>query len=193
MVDFGERLPLIRAMLQSSLRGDIAVEIRLAEGLWRTKVDLSEFELAMLNLAVNARDAMSAGGKLSISAANATLTRPNAADLEGEFVAVTVDDTGDGIPPEIVGRVFEPFFTTKDVGKGTGLGLSQVYGFARQAGGARRAVEPCRRRHDGDFVLAALDRARRPGDGPNRRTSQRCKWAGASGCFWSRTTTRWQK
>lgn len=136
VVDFGERLPLIRAMLQSSLRGDIAVEVRLAEGLWRAKVDLSEFELAILNLAVNARDAMAAGGRLSISAENATLVRPNAADLEGDFVAVTVQDTGEGIPPEIVGRVFEPFFTTKDVGKGTGLGLSQVYGFARQAGGA---------------------------------------------------------
>lgn len=136
VVDFGERLPSIRAMLQSSLRGDITVEVRLGEGLWYAKVDLSEFELAMLNLAVNARDAMRAGGKLTISAENATLIRPNAADLDGPFVAVTVQDTGEGIAPEIVGRVFEPFFTTKDVGKGTGLGLSQVYGFARQAGGA---------------------------------------------------------
>jgi two-component system, NtrC family, sensor kinase len=130
-----ERLPEVQTMLQSSLRGDITVDIRVPEELWRTRIDSSEFELALLNLAVNARDAMQAGGRLTISARNLTLARPNPLDLEGDFVAVSMQDTGTGIAPEILSRVFEPFFTTKDVGKGTGLGLSQVYGFAQQAGG----------------------------------------------------------
>jgi two-component system NtrC family sensor kinase len=94
----------------------------------------------LLNLAVNARDAMSSGGRLAISTRNVSLRRPNTIGLDGDFIAVSVSDSGAGIPPEFIGRVFEPFFTTKEVGKGTGLGLSQVYGFARQAGGAA-AVE----------------------------------------------------
>jgi two-component system NtrC family sensor kinase len=134
-VDLRERLKLVQSMLQSSLRGDITVRIDVADEVWPTRIDLSEFELALLNLAVNARDAMAGGGTLTISAGNETLKRPNAAGLEGEFVVVSVRDTGSGIAPEALGRVFEPFFTTKEVGKGTGLGLSQVYGFARQAGG----------------------------------------------------------
>ncbi len=139
VIDLPERLPAMRGLLQSSLRGDIAVEVRTAPGLWPVAIDSSEFELALLNLAVNARDAMSGGGRLVISADNVTVGEgPQGRDtlgIAGDFVAVRVADTGSGIPPEIVGRVFEPFFTTKEVGKGTGLGLSQVYGFARQAGG----------------------------------------------------------
>jgi two-component system NtrC family sensor kinase len=135
VVDLRERLPLIQTMLQSSLRGDIAVQVQVADDIWPTRVDLSEFELALLNLAVNARDAMPGGGTLSIVAGNETLTLPNAANLNGDFVVVSIADSGVGIAPEVVNRVFEPFFTTKDIGKGTGLGLSQVYGFAQQAGG----------------------------------------------------------
>jgi two-component system NtrC family sensor kinase len=143
ILDLKERLPEVREMLQSSLRGDIAVELRIPEGLWQTKVDISEFDLALLNLAVNARDAMSAGGRLTISGRNVHFAEPNALDLHGDFVAVSVEDTGAGIPPDVLGRVFEPFFTTKEVDKGTGLGLSQVYGFAQQAGGtATVASEP---------------------------------------------------
>jgi two-component system NtrC family sensor kinase len=134
-IDLKDRLPTIREMLQSSLRGDIAVEANIPYRLWPTKVDISEFELSLLNLAVNARDAMPGGGRLNITARNVTFAQPNALNLDGEFVALSVRDTGAGIPPEVLGRVFEPFFTTKEVGKGTGLGLSQVYGFARQAGG----------------------------------------------------------
>ena len=134
-IDLKERLPNIREMLQSGLRGDIAVEAEIPDGIWPTKVDISEFELSLLNLAVNARDAMPGGGCLTIAARNMTLEMPNTINLAGDFVAVSVQDTGSGIPPEVRSRVFEPFFTTKDVGKGTGLGLSQVYGFAQQAGG----------------------------------------------------------
>ncbi len=135
VIDLKERLPAIQSMLQSSLRGDIMVDIAVAPNIWHTKVDISEFELALLNLAVNARDAMAAGGRLTLAARNASFTEPNTLGLSGDFVAVSTQDTGIGIPPEMLNRVFEPFFTTKDVGKGTGLGLSQVYGFAQQAGG----------------------------------------------------------
>ena len=139
VIDLAEGLPAIHGILQSSLRGDIAIDVRVAPGAWPVAVDRSEFELALLNLAVNARDAMGGGGRLTITADNVTVnegTEDGATlGITGDFVAVRVADTGTGIPAELVGRVFEPFFTTKEVGKGTGLGLSQVYGFARQAGG----------------------------------------------------------
>jgi two-component system NtrC family sensor kinase len=135
VVDLAQHLPAVQAMLQASLRGDIAVEVETAPDLWPARIDVSELELALLNLAVNARDAMPGGGRLTLSARNEILTMPNEAGLAGEHVAVRVADTGTGIAPADLGRVFEPFFTTKEVGKGTGLGLSQVYGFARQAGG----------------------------------------------------------
>jgi CheY-like chemotaxis protein len=100
-------------------------------------VDVSELELAIVNLAVNARDAMGqpAGGTIAISAENVHLTG-EIADLEGDLVALTVADTGQGIPPDILPRVFDPFFTTKGEGRGTGLGLSQVHGFVHQSGGS---------------------------------------------------------
>ncbi|MFZ5783480.1 MAG: ATP-binding protein [Pseudomonadota bacterium] len=135
VVDLGQRLPALQDILRSSLRGDITIDIQLAPGLWPVTVDNSEFELALLNLAVNARDAMTSGGRLAIDAKNVVIHPGDPLGIEGDFVAVRVGDTGAGIPPQILGRVFEPFFTTKEVGKGTGLGLSQVYGFARQSGG----------------------------------------------------------
>jgi CheY-like chemotaxis protein len=100
------------------------------------EADVGEFELALINLTVNARDAMPNGGALSISGKNVTLKGGEVdPELKGDFVALSVSDTGVGIPADILPRVFEPFFTTKDVSKGTGLGLSQVYGFAQQMGG----------------------------------------------------------
>jgi two-component system NtrC family sensor kinase len=160
-IDLQTRLLAVQSMLQSSLRGDIAVEIEVPDGTWPTHVDLSELELALLNLAVNARDAMSAGGSLTLSARNVTLCRPNALDLKGDYVALDVRDTGSGIAPEVLNRVFEPFFTTKDIGKGTGLGLSQVYGFAQQAGGMA-TVESTPGR--GTTVTLYLPRSTRPVD-----------------------------
>jgi CheY-like chemotaxis protein len=101
-------------------------------GIWPILVDLSEFETALVNLTINARDAMPRGGKLSLAVSNRHLDE---SDHHGDFIAFSMTDTGLGIPPDIVAKVFEPFFTTKAVGKGTGLGLSQVHGFVHQAGG----------------------------------------------------------
>jgi CheY-like chemotaxis protein len=116
----------------------ITVEIDAGPQLWPSLVDPSQFESALLNLAVNAHDAMPDGGRLTIAIRNAPIAEARGRRLDlapGDYVAVTVSDTGTGMAPEVQHRCFEPFYTTKEVGKGTGLGLSQVYGFARQSGG----------------------------------------------------------
>jgi two-component system, NtrC family, sensor kinase len=137
VIDLSQHLPEIKEMLSRSLRGDIVIRVVVPRRPCYVKVDTSEFELALLNLAFNARDAMPSGGSLTITV-KPVLMRGKASEegLSGEFVAIRVADTGIGIPTEVLPRVFEPFFTTKEIGKGTGLGLSQVYGFARQSGGA---------------------------------------------------------
>jgi len=136
VIDLSERLPELKDMLSRSLRDDITIEVVVPDRSCAVKVDPSELELALLNLAVNARDAMPNGGALSITVEPLVLKgRAGEEGLSGEFVAIRVADTGSGIPADILSHVFEPFFTTKEVGKGTGLGLSQVYGFAKQSGG----------------------------------------------------------
>jgi two-component system, NtrC family, sensor kinase len=146
VIDLGERLPELKEMLSRSLRGDIEIRLQVTRRPCLIKADPSELELALLNLAFNARDAMPTGGTLTI-AAKPIVLRGKAGEegLSGEFVAIRVADTGEGIPPDVLPRVFEPFFTTKDIGKGTGLGLSQVYGFARQSGGAATITSTLRR------------------------------------------------
>jgi PAS domain S-box-containing protein len=135
LVDLTDRLPQAVTLAGHSLRGDIELVTETPANLWKVEVDPSELELALLNLAVNARDAMPSGGTLRVTACNVSLNgEPDG--LMGEFVAISVADTGTGIPPEIQGRIFDPFFTTKQFGQGTGLGLSQVYGFAKQSNGA---------------------------------------------------------
>jgi two-component system, NtrC family, sensor kinase len=137
VIDLAERLPEIKDLLSRSLRGDIDIRVGVPRRACCVKVDPSELELALLNLAFNARDAMPSGGTLTITAKPVVLRgKASEEGLSGEFVAIRVADTGTGIPPDVLSRVFEPFFTTKEVGKGTGLGLSQVYGFAKQSGGA---------------------------------------------------------
>ena len=133
--------PGLRALIASSIGPNVSIAIDCPPEVWTVEVDVSELELSILNLAVNARDAMPAGGALSIAARNLTL-RPGDVepDLHGDFVELTVSDTGVGIPADILPKVTDPFFTTKDVNKGTGLGLSQVYGFAQQSGG-RLAIQ----------------------------------------------------
>jgi two-component system NtrC family sensor kinase len=140
VVNLSRYLLDLQDMLRSSLRGDIAIDMRLPPGLWNTKVDPNELELAILNIAVNARDAMPGGGRLLIEAWNLSLRDPDVVGLQGDFIALSLSDTGSGIPEDVLPHVFEPFYTTKAVGKGTGLGLSQVYGFARQSGGTATAL-----------------------------------------------------
>jgi CheY-like chemotaxis protein len=152
LLAFGRRQPLapkvvnigrfIRGMddlLRRSLGEAIEVETVIAGGLWNTLVDIGNVENALLNLAINARDAMGGQGKLTIEAGNALLDESYAnahGDLKaGQYVMLAVSDTGCGIAPEVLPQVFEPFFTTKPEGKGTGLGLSMVYGFVKQSGG----------------------------------------------------------
>ncbi len=126
-------------LLHRSLGEHIDIETVLGGGLWRTRTDPGQLENALLNLAVNARDAMPDGGKLTIETANTHLDALYAASNEevtpGQYVMLAVTDTGTGMPPDIAARAFEPFFTTKPVGQGTGLGLSMIYGFAKQSGG----------------------------------------------------------
>ncbi|MBV9459459.1 MAG: response regulator [Bradyrhizobium sp.] len=125
----------MRILVGGALRGDITVDVDLDPKLWPVLADPGQLELALLNLAVNARDAMPSGGALTLAARNERLKGVGANGTTDEFVRIEVRDTGSGIPPDIIDRIFDPFFTTKPVGKGTGLGLSQVYGFATQSGG----------------------------------------------------------
>jgi signal transduction histidine kinase/ActR/RegA family two-component response regulator len=126
-------------LLARTLGGAVQLETVLAGGLWRTHADSGELENAILNLALNARDAMPDGGKLTIETSNAFLDEEYAARHigipSGQYVLIAVNDTGTGMSPDLIERAFEPFYTTKPVGQGTGLGLSQVYGFVRQSGG----------------------------------------------------------
>ncbi len=122
--------------LRSSLGASIQLDLSHGPALWRTLADQNQLENAILNLAVNARDAMPEGGRLRIATANETVAPGAAGPVPpGDYVTLSVSDTGEGIPPGLIDRVFDPFFTTKEVGKGTGLGLSQVYGFVTQSGG----------------------------------------------------------
>jgi signal transduction histidine kinase len=126
-------------LLQSTLGENIQIETVRAAGLWTVHADAQQLESAILNIAINARDAMPDGGKLTIETANSYLDEAYCRQIPeielGQFVLAAITDTGTGMPPEVVARVFDPFFTTKPTGKGTGLGLSQVYGFVKQSKG----------------------------------------------------------
>jgi signal transduction histidine kinase len=156
VVDPGASLQAMRSLLERSLREDISVEVRPSDGLWPVEVDPSQFEVAILNTAINARDAMPDGGVITLTAANVPAAET---DLGRDLVRICIIDTGEGLPPELAPRVFEPFFTTKGVGQGTGLGLSQVYGFARAAGGAVRFESEV---GQGSTVCIELPRSTKP-------------------------------
>jgi two-component system, NtrC family, sensor kinase len=138
-IDVNRLLNGLADFLHRALGEDVALEIVGTGGVWPVEADPAELEAAVLNLAVNARDAMPDGGKLTIETANAYLDegycRQNSDVRPGQYVQVSVTDTGAGMAKEIIDRAFEPFFTTKQAGQGTGLGLSQVYGFVKQSGG----------------------------------------------------------
>ncbi len=192
-LDVNRTVSEMSRLLQRTLGEPFAVETVLAGGLWTAFIDAPQLESAMLNLGVNARDAMPDGGKLTIETANTYLDEAYVAHeagglVSGQYVMVAFTDTGEGITPEIVERVFDPFFTTKAPGKGTGLGLSQVHGFLKQSGGHVKiysepgvgtTVKLYLPRADTDRVSApAVVHATGPAE------------AGRTGCWWWRTTRR---
>jgi signal transduction histidine kinase len=129
----------VHQLLRRTLGETIDINIAMAPALWNAVADTGQLENAVLNLAINARDAMPDGGRLTIEAVNVALSAEDAAThmevIPGDYVSLSVTDTGSGMPPNVLEHAFEPFFTTKDVGKGSGLGLSMVYGFVKQSGG----------------------------------------------------------
>ncbi len=131
-VDLRDSIFSVREVLDTGLGSAIELDVAVDDEIWPITVDTTELETALVNLAINARDAMPRGGMVSLRAKNLFV---DDGIRKGDYVAITVSDTGVGIPPDIVAKVFDPFFTTKPVGKGTGLGLSQVHGFVHQAGG----------------------------------------------------------
>jgi CheY-like chemotaxis protein len=160
VISLRQRLAAFRDLLASSARGDIELVIDVGRNVWPVAVDVHELELALINLVVNARDAMPDGGMIRIGAKNIHLQPEETPDrLGGEFVALTVADSGCGIAPEILPKVFEPFFTTKQPDKGTGLGLSQVYGLTRQSGGTVTIASEV---GEGTTVTIYLPRSTRP-------------------------------
>ena len=138
-VKVDELIGVTAKLLGRTLGADVVIEVRVAEGLWPVRVDESQLQSSVVNAAINGRDAMPGGGTLIIEAGNITVDRDTVVLSEhmgaGDYVVISISDTGTGISPEQMARVFEPFFTTKAHGKGSGLGLSMVYGFARQSGG----------------------------------------------------------
>ena len=131
----------MQELIQRTVGPAITVEVVGASGVWPALVDPSQLENALLNLCINARDAMPEGGRITIETANKWLDERVAHQLDmpaGQYLSLGVTDTGTGMPPEVMARVFEPFFTTKPLGEGTGLGLSMIYGFAQQSGGQVR-------------------------------------------------------
>jgi PAS domain S-box-containing protein len=123
-------------LLRRTAGRGVALDLGVAVDLWTVECDPHQLESALLNLAINARDAMTGSGRLTVSTANVTIGPGGVGELDpGEYARISVADTGSGMPPEVVQRAFDPFFTTKPVGQGTGLGLSMIYGFARQSGG----------------------------------------------------------
>ena len=138
-VDLGERLPNVIGLLQRALGENVQLQVRMADALWPAIIDPTQVDDALLNLAINSRDAMPDGGTLTIETQNIHLDEDYAAHhvevVPGDYVMLAVSDTGTGMEPEVLARAFDPFFTTKEEGQGTGLGLSQVFGWVKQSGG----------------------------------------------------------
>ncbi|MDQ0610870.1 PAS domain S-box-containing protein [Variovorax sp. W1I1] len=163
VVNLGRIVQAMHEMLQRALGEAVLLETTVADDLWSTSVDVAQVENALLNLAINARDAMDGAGKLTVEIGNATLdvayAREHADLVAGDYVMLAVSDTGAGMPPEIIAQAFDPFFTTKPEGKGTGLGLSMVYGFVKQSGGHVKIYSEV---GDGTTVKLYLPRSRNP-------------------------------
>lgn len=173
-LDVNEAVSQMRGLLQSTLGGSIEIEAQLGNEVWNALADPTQLELAILNLAINARDAMSGIGRLTIRTGNAKLGPPRSPEEPpaGEYIMVCVGDTGSGMTEEVRAKAFEPFFTTKDPGKGSGLGLSQILGFAKQSGGGIRLDT---RLHEGTSIYIYLPRSHEEG--------QRKPYSDAPGTF----------
>ena len=185
-VNLNDALANMRDLLQSALGGSVAISTIFGPGLWYALIDPTQIELIVLNLVINARDAIAVGGSITLETANATVGSPEKPEEPppGEYVVISVTDTGSGMTEEVLAKAFEPFFTTKEIGKGSGLGLSQVLGFAKQSGGGMRidtriregtsvkvylprtidaaeastvSVAPIRRHHKGAVILLVDD------------------------------------
>ncbi len=147
LIDANKTVADMSDILRRTLGGGVKLETVVARDLWKARVDPHELENALLNLAVNSRDAMPNGGTLTIKTANCrfdeTINEESASSLAAEYVMIAVTDTGEGMSTEVIEKAFDPFFTTKPVGKGTGLGLSQVHGFVKQSGGNIKIVSQC--------------------------------------------------
>lgn len=135
VTDLNELISVTGSLLHRALGGEIDIDLRLADGLGHTSIDRSQFETALVNLCINARDAMPAGGRLVIKTANITFQQAEGEVAAGDYVLLSVTDSGIGMAADVAARAFDPFFTTKDIGKGSGLGLSMVHGFVHQSKG----------------------------------------------------------
>jgi PAS domain S-box-containing protein len=166
----------MRDLAGRTLGDGIAIAAELPEGLWNARLDPTQTEVALLNILINARDAMPGGGTVTIRTENHVFSAeelPSGLPQPGRYVSVAVSDTGNGMPPEVLARVMEPFFTTKEEGRGTGLGLAMVYGFAKQSGGT---VDIESRSGHGTTVrlyFPMSDSEERPAPGPGQRADQR--------------------
>jgi signal transduction histidine kinase/ActR/RegA family two-component response regulator len=180
-IDLNETVAGMRELLQSTMGGAVRLEAVLKPDLWPALVDPTQIELIILNLAINARDAMEVGGGLTVETANVVLTDQPTRPEEpppGEYVLLSVSDTGPGMSPEVLAKAFEPFFTTKEIGKGSGLGLAQVYGFAKQSGGGVR-IET--KQGEGTTVKVFLPRAAAPARRePERAVQPRARASGSA-------------
>jgi CheY-like chemotaxis protein len=169
----------MRELLAHTLGGLVQLDWKADESLWCLYADEAQLELALMNLIINARDAMPEGGKITVTGANRVLQGDGGLGLKsGEYVVLSVQDQGCGIAPDLIEQVMEPFFTTKDVGKGTGLGLSMVYGFVKQSGGAIRIDSKV---GEGTRVEVWLPRAPAASDtAPQSSKADRAPQAGAA-------------
>lgn len=162
-IDPNRQLTEMKTLLHSGLRADIDFQLDVPPQLWPVTVDPLQFELALLNLTINARDAMPAGGILQLQARNETIHIQAGELAPGDYLRLTVADNGEGMSAEVLAKALDPFFTTKSVGKGSGMGLPQAYGFARQSGGTLILRS---RPGEGTQVVLYLPRAGRPADAP---------------------------
>jgi PAS domain S-box-containing protein len=173
-VDLNDRLPNVMPLLERTLGENVRLQVKMAESLWKARIDATQVDDALVNLAINARDAIRDGGTLTVETGNIILDEDYASHhvevTPGEYVMLAVSDTGTGMTPAVVARAFEPFFTTKPEGKGTGLGLSQVYGWVKQSGGHIKIYSEV---GHGTTVKLYLPRAADKPSGASRRTVQK--------------------